>query len=83
MHSILQVVNHPSLNHQMKIRAGVLAGVPPRCCRNFFESAVSHVGERRASQPVERRWELEEFIFVRCGEVRERLKRSASKADIP
>ena len=26
VHSILQVVNHPSLNHQMEIRGGVLAG---------------------------------------------------------
>ena len=26
VHSILQVVNHPRLNHQMEVRSGVLAG---------------------------------------------------------
>jgi len=36
VHSILQVVNHPSLNHQMEIRAGVLAGQAAEIVQEFF-----------------------------------------------
>lgn len=36
VHSILEVVNHPSLNHQMKIRAGVLAGRSAEMLQEFF-----------------------------------------------
>jgi tRNA(adenine34) deaminase len=36
VHSILQVVNHPSLNHQMEIRRGVLAGRAAEMVQNFF-----------------------------------------------
>ena len=36
VHSILQVVNHPSLNHQMEIRAGVLAGRAAEIVQEFF-----------------------------------------------
>jgi tRNA(adenine34) deaminase len=36
VHSILQVVNHPSLNHQMEIRAGVLAGRSAEILQEFF-----------------------------------------------
>ncbi|MGA2459596.1 MAG: tRNA adenosine(34) deaminase TadA [Terriglobales bacterium] len=36
VHSILQVVNHPSLNHQMEIRAGVLAGRSAEMVQEFF-----------------------------------------------
>jgi tRNA(adenine34) deaminase len=36
VHSILQVVNHPSLNHQMEIRGGVLAGRSAELLQEFF-----------------------------------------------
>ena len=36
IHSILQVVNHPSLNHQMDIRGGVLAGRSAEMVQEFF-----------------------------------------------
>ena len=36
IHSILQVVNHPSLNHQMDIRGGVLAGRSAEMVQDFF-----------------------------------------------
>jgi tRNA(adenine34) deaminase len=34
--SILQVVNHPSLNHEMEIRGGVLAGRAAEMVQEFF-----------------------------------------------
>jgi len=36
VHSILQVVNHPGLNHQMEIRPGVLAGRSAELVQEFF-----------------------------------------------
>jgi tRNA(adenine34) deaminase len=36
VHSILQVVNHPGLNHQMDIREGVLAGRSAEIVQEFF-----------------------------------------------
>jgi tRNA(adenine34) deaminase len=36
VHSILQVVNHPRLNHQMEIRGGVLAGRAAEMVQEFF-----------------------------------------------
>ena len=36
VHSILQVVNHPSLNHLMEIRSGVLAGRSAEILQEFF-----------------------------------------------
>jgi len=36
VHSILEVVNHPSLNHQMEIRGGVLAGRGAEMLQEFF-----------------------------------------------
>jgi len=36
VHSVLQVVNHPSLNHQMEIRGGVLAGRAAEMMQEFF-----------------------------------------------
>jgi tRNA(adenine34) deaminase len=36
VHSILQVVNHPNLNHQMEIRGGVLAGRSAEMVQEFF-----------------------------------------------
>jgi tRNA(adenine34) deaminase len=36
VHSILQVLNHPQLNHQMDIRGGVLAGRSAEMLQEFF-----------------------------------------------
>src|ERR1017187_6312155 len=36
VHSILQVVNHPNLNHRMEIRGGVLAGRSAEMVQEFF-----------------------------------------------
>jgi len=36
IHSVLQVVNHPSLNHQMEVRGGVLAGRAAEMLQEFF-----------------------------------------------
>jgi tRNA(adenine34) deaminase len=36
--SILQVVNHPSLNHQMELRSGVLAGKSAEVLQEFFRN---------------------------------------------
>ncbi len=36
VHSILRVVNHPGLNHQMEIRGGVLAGRSAEMVQEFF-----------------------------------------------
>jgi len=36
VHSILQVVNHPGLNHQMEVREGVLAGRAAEMVQEFF-----------------------------------------------
>ena len=36
VHSILQVVNHPDLNHQMEVRGGVLAGRSAEMVQEFF-----------------------------------------------
>ena len=38
VHSILQVVNHPSLNHQMEVRSGVLAGRSAEIVQEFFRN---------------------------------------------
>ena len=34
--SVLQLINHPSLNHQMEIRGGVLAGRSAEVLQEFF-----------------------------------------------
>ncbi len=36
IHSILQVVNHPGLNHRMEVRGGVLAGRSAEILQEFF-----------------------------------------------
>jgi tRNA(adenine34) deaminase len=36
IHSVLQVVNHPSLNHRMEVRGGVLAGRSAEILQDFF-----------------------------------------------
>lgn len=36
VHSVMQVVNHPGLNHQMEVRGGVLAGRCAELLQSFF-----------------------------------------------
>jgi len=36
VHSVMQVVNHPSLNHRMEIQGGVLAGECAAVVQDFF-----------------------------------------------
>lgn len=36
VHSVLTVINHPALNHQMEIRGGVLAGRSAEILQEFF-----------------------------------------------
>jgi tRNA(adenine34) deaminase len=36
VHSVLQVLNHPKLNHQMDVRSGVLAGRSAELLQVFF-----------------------------------------------
>jgi tRNA(adenine34) deaminase len=38
VHSVLQVINHPELNHQMKVRGGVLAGRCADLLQEFFRN---------------------------------------------
>jgi tRNA(adenine34) deaminase len=38
IHSILQVVNHPALNHRMEVRGGVLAGRSAEILQEFFRN---------------------------------------------
>ncbi len=41
VHSVVQVVNHPSLNHQIEVRAGVLAGRSAELLQEFFRKKRS------------------------------------------
>ena len=38
VHSVMEVVNHPKLNHRMEIRGGVLAGRCAELVQEFFRS---------------------------------------------
>jgi tRNA(adenine34) deaminase len=38
VYSVLQVVNHPQLNHQMEVRRGVLAGRCAELLQSFFRN---------------------------------------------
>jgi tRNA(adenine34) deaminase len=38
VHSVMQVVNHPQLNHQMQVQGGVLAGRSGEMLQAFFRS---------------------------------------------
>jgi tRNA(adenine34) deaminase len=38
IHSVMQVVNHPQLNHRMEVRGGVLAGRSAELLQEFFRS---------------------------------------------
>ena len=38
VHSVIQVVNHPQLNHKIEVRRGVLAGRSAEMLQSFFKS---------------------------------------------
>lgn len=38
IHSVMQVLNHPSLNHRMEVKSGVLAGRSAELLQSFFRS---------------------------------------------
>jgi len=38
VHSVMQVLNHPQLNHQIEVRSGVLAGRSAEVLQTFFKS---------------------------------------------
>ena len=38
VHSVVQVLNHPQLNHRMEVRGGVLAGRCAEMLQSFFRS---------------------------------------------
>jgi len=38
VHSVMEVVNHPRLNHRMKVRGGVLAGKSAELLQAFFRN---------------------------------------------
>jgi len=38
VHSVMQVLNHPDLNHRMEVRGGVLAGRCAELLQSFFRS---------------------------------------------
>ena len=38
VHSVMQVLNHPHLNHKMEVRGGVLAGRCAELLQTFFKS---------------------------------------------
>jgi tRNA(adenine34) deaminase len=38
VHSVMQVVNHPQLNHKIEVRSGVLAGRSAEVLQSFFKS---------------------------------------------
>ncbi len=38
VHSVMQVVNHPQLNHKLEVRSGVLAGRSAELLQTFFKS---------------------------------------------
>jgi len=38
VHSVMEVLNHPRLNHQMEVRGGVLAGRSAELLQSFFRS---------------------------------------------
>ncbi len=38
VHSVMEVLNHPKLNHQMEVRSGVLAGRCAEVLQSFFRN---------------------------------------------
>ena len=56
VHSVLQVMNHPGLNHRLKVTAGVLAGRGAEIVQDFFRSRreeKSSVVSPQSSEPEE------------------------------
>ena len=45
VHSVMQVVNHPNLNHQMEITRGVLAGRCAEILQSFFREKRGKIEE--------------------------------------
>ena len=43
--SVMQVLNHPGLNHQMEVRAGVLAGRSAELLQEFFRRRRREISE--------------------------------------
>ena len=41
VHSVMKVLNHPQLNHQLEVRGGVLAGRSSELLQTFFRSKRS------------------------------------------
>ena len=41
VHSVMQVVNHPQLNHRIEVRSGVLAGRSAELLQTFFKNRRS------------------------------------------
>ncbi len=41
VHSVMQVLNHPQLNHKLEVRGGVLAGRSAELLRTFFKKRRS------------------------------------------
>jgi len=42
VHSIMQALNHPKLNHKMEVKSGVLAGVCQELVQAFFRERRRH-----------------------------------------
>jgi len=38
VHSVMQVLNHPQLNHKIEVRSGILAGRSAELLQTFFKS---------------------------------------------
>jgi tRNA(adenine34) deaminase len=36
VHSVMRVINHPQLNHRMRVKGGVLAGRSAQMLQSFF-----------------------------------------------
>ena len=41
VHSVMQVLNHPQLNHELEVRGGVLAGRSAELLQTFFKKRRS------------------------------------------
>jgi tRNA(adenine34) deaminase len=47
VHSVLQVLNHPQLNHRIEVKGGVLAGRCAEIVQSFFRQRRSEQNENR------------------------------------
>jgi tRNA(adenine34) deaminase len=43
VHSIMEALNHPKLNHKMEVKSGVLAGVCQELVQAFFRERRQHI----------------------------------------